>query len=368
MQASDEGIETYLVESGKYDMKKLLGLLVAIVLLSAACSSSGTATVTDVGGGGTATTAPDDTTGTSTTVADGNDRDAADDLCEFLEDSRDRLSGDDADEDAANEFLIGLADRLPGELSDEADDLRALAAADLGTETGSDDSFDAVERYALARCDFDDDFFSSDSGDSGDSGGDDDRGDTFGDNAELDALWTACEDGDDSACDELYWTSPIGSEYEDFGQDCGGRERQGLTSCAADDGDVGGNLDADDYGDDPDLDALYDSCEAGNEDDCDTLYWTSPVGSAYEEFGDTCGGRVPGGVGSCSDTSDESSGSSYGDDEELDALYDKCRDGDDVACDTLYFESPFGSEYEEFGDSCGGRGGQDADGFCGPRD
>ena len=47
---------------------------------------------------------------------------------------------------------------------------------------------------------------------------------------------------------------------------------------------------------------------------------------------------------------------SYGDDPELDALYDACAAGDGDACDDLYYQSPFGSEYEEFGNTCGGRG------------
>ncbi|WP_324649265.1 hypothetical protein [Georgenia sp. H159] len=48
-------------------------------------------------------------------------------------------------------------------------------------------------------------------------------------------------------------------------------------------------------------------------------------------------------------------GGSYGDDPRLDGLWDACADGDGQACDTLYMESPAGSEYEEFGDTCGGR-------------
>jgi len=51
-----------------------------------------------------------------------------------------------------------------------------------------------------------------------------------------------------------------------------------------------------------------------------------------------------------------SDASSYGDDPELDALWDACEAGDDVACDDLYWESPLGSEYESFGLSCAGRG------------
>ena len=45
----------------------------------------------------------------------------------------------------------------------------------------------------------------------------------------------------------------------------------------------------------------------------------------------------------------------YGDDAALDALFDSCRDGDGAACDELYFTSPFGSRYEAYGNTCGGR-------------
>lgn len=44
-----------------------------------------------------------------------------------------------------------------------------------------------------------------------------------------------------------------------------------------------------------------------------------------------------------------------GDDAELDALARDCFDGDVAACDQLFFESPAGSDYEAYGDSCGGR-------------
>ncbi|MFV0634227.1 DUF4190 domain-containing protein [Demequina sp.] len=49
-------------------------------------------------------------------------------------------------------------------------------------------------------------------------------------------------------------------------------------------------------------------------------------------------------------------GDSYGDNAYLDGLWDQCEAGSDVACDDLYFESPSGSGYEAFGESCGGRG------------
>lgn len=47
--------------------------------------------------------------------------------------------------------------------------------------------------------------------------------------------------------------------------------------------------------------------------------------------------------------------SQYGDDPGLDALYDGCRGGDFEACDDLYRQSDNGTEYEQYGDTCGNR-------------
>ncbi len=57
----------------------------------------------------------------------------------------------------------------------------------------------------------------------------------------------------------------------------------------------------DDYGSDSELDALYDACTAGHGEACDDLFWQSPVGSAYEAYGDTCGGRFEPGTVFCTD-------------------------------------------------------------------
>jgi hypothetical protein len=45
------------------------------------------------------------------------------------------------------------------------------------------------------------------------------------------------------------------------------------------------------YGDNPVLDAMQDRCEAGDGAGCDELYFASTVGTDYEAFGATCGGR-----------------------------------------------------------------------------
>jgi hypothetical protein len=52
----------------------------------------------------------------------------------------------------------------------------------------------------------------------------------------------------------------------------------------------------------------------------------------------------------------------YGSDPALDALYDACKDGDFASCDQLYKDSPYGSGYQTFGDTCGGR--NEPSGYC----
>ncbi len=55
---------------------------------------------------------------------------------------------------------------------------------------------------------------------------------SYGDDPTLDALWDACDAGDGQACDDLFFTSPFGSDYEDFGNTCGGRFDLPPVSCA----------------------------------------------------------------------------------------------------------------------------------------
>lgn len=69
---------------------------------------------------------------------------------------------------------------------------------------------------------------------------------------------------------------------------------------------------------------------------------------------------------SSTDTTDTTEGSggegAYGSDPTLDALYDDCKDGDYAACDELYNQSPTGSEYGAFANTCGER--NDPSGYC----
>ncbi len=45
-------------------------------------------------------------------------------------------------------------------------------------------------------------------------------------------------------------------------------------------------------GDDPKLDQLYAACQAGSGAACDQLFDAAPIGSEYEQFALTCGGRT----------------------------------------------------------------------------
>jgi hypothetical protein len=55
------------------------------------------------------------------------------------------------------------------------------------------------------------------------------------------------------------------------------------------------------------------------------------------------------------DAPDPQAPGDLGDDAQLDSLADDCFDGDFSACDQLFFDSPVDSDYEAYGDSCGGR-------------
>ncbi|MEM9200760.1 MAG: hypothetical protein AAGC53_03840 [Actinomycetota bacterium] len=50
-------------------------------------------------------------------------------------------------------------------------------------------------------------------------------------------------------------------------------------------------------GDDPVLDLLVEQCRRGNNQACDELFADSPVGSDYAAYGQTCGNRLPDGAG-----------------------------------------------------------------------
>ncbi len=155
-------------------------------------------------------------------------------------------------------------------------------------------------------------------------------------------LYDECADGDMAACDTLYLESPAGSHFEWFGFTCG-LISDGSVWC----------VDLIPDGTNQHLDDLYAACAAGDMQACDDLYLESPEGSDYGEYGRTCGERTDGSRW-CVDEGGSTEVTGYGDDAYLDGLWDDCAAGDMTACDALYQESPAGSEYEQFGDTCGG--------------
>ncbi len=103
-------------------------------------------------------------------------------------------------------------------------------------------------------------------------------GELFGD-AVLDELAERCEGGDHVACDVLYQASDIGSIYETLGDSCGGRGIPEQAYCAQA------------HGVTVDLAGAREGCAAGDMFACDVLYIYSPLDSADEAFGDSCGSR-----------------------------------------------------------------------------
>ena len=55
----------------------------------------------------------------------------------------------------------------------------------------------------------------------------------FGEDAALDNLARACQDGDWESCDDLYYQSAFDSGYEDYGDTCGGRNTARGDYCAS---------------------------------------------------------------------------------------------------------------------------------------
>lgn len=115
----------------------------------------------------------------------------------------------------------------------------------------------------------------------------------------LDGYWVSCAGGDMAACDDLYWGSPVGSAYEDFSKTCGGTVAGPVYGSCESDASASAGTLVDGYGTDFTLDGYWDSCAGGDMAACDSLYWNSPVSSQYEDFGATCSDRQGWTAGGC---------------------------------------------------------------------
>ena len=82
---------------------------------------------------------------------------------------------------------------------------------------------------------------------------------------------------------------------------------------------------------------------------------TTSTSSPGAETTTTAGGGATATTATPGDVPEPTSPVGLGDDPHLEALAQDCFDGDFASCDQLFFESPVDSDYEAYGDSCGGR-------------
>jgi len=107
--------------------------------------------------------------------------------------------------------------------------------------------------------------------------------------AEFAPLAQACFDGDMSACDELFNTTPGGSIDEAYGDTCGGRIEDGrgfdLECVTVITGPIDVPAEVVDQ-------ATAQACQGGDMVACDQLFQSSAEGSIDEAYGALCAGRV----------------------------------------------------------------------------
>ncbi|MGY1741614.1 MULTISPECIES: hypothetical protein [unclassified Blastococcus] len=113
---------------------------------------------------------------------------------------------------------------------------------------------------------------------------------------------------------------------------------------------------------------LAEDCAAEDWDACDDLYWATDVGSLWEDYGSSCGGRNTETYGGCVDLYEGGGPGSaspgpavpptgLGDDPSgaFAPLAEACYAGDYAACDELWVQTPVDSAWEEYGGTCAGR-------------
>lgn len=108
-----------------------------------------------------------------------------------------------------------------------------------------------------------------------------DRFDEFPADSQLAALEAECSEGDFESCDVLWIVSPAEGDALLLAQTCGGRRASGSDiACTVD------------IGDGVDLARWRSACGSRDYGACDLLYLFSELGSADDEFGQTCGNRL----------------------------------------------------------------------------
>jgi hypothetical protein len=177
----------------------------------------------------------------------------------------------------------------------------------------------------------------------------------LGSDPELDALAQSCYAGDMDACDDLYFESELGSDYQVYGDTCAGRQPEGTgTVCTDLETVVPGT------GVEPTTTAI--DVTTTEFEVTTTTVFDGPATTA-PEFTTTVPGAPtttpgidttqPALPGTVPPPTQEPTG--LGTDPALDALAESCFDGDLAACDDLFRTAPPDTPYRAYGDTCAGR-------------
>jgi len=189
-----------------------------------------------------------------------------------------------------------------------------------------------------------------------------------GDSPTLDRIAQQCgRVGGVEACDTLFRLAPQGTEYASYGITCGYRSADTRpNACAGFDG-VPEGRPPEGVSGDPELDVQARECFASRLSSCDELYASSDRGTTYELYAQSCGGRLAEVVEEVQPSCDlrfndpvasepvAPPAEPLGDSDRLDALVERCADGDLRACDELFYRSELNTDYENWGATCGGR-------------
>jgi hypothetical protein len=256
---------------------------------------------------------------------DGGGDEAA--FCDNLEALSDQIAdGDAASEDGLEDLVDRANDLIEVAGSDQEDAVRAV-----GEELSDADPDDAADTAEFVQ---------------------DELGDIAEDVCDIDGdEFAAFEVEETTTTTEVDDTTTTEVDDTDTTQGGGGGvlERDETSPDVGARQEVPGDLEQED-----DFPVLAQSCFDGDGEACDDLFLGTPVGSVAEDYGATCGGRIPDGAAAQCATLMTAPVAVPGDVTDT-ANAQACFDGDMAACDDQFNAAAPGSIDQLYGGLCGGR-------------